>query len=135
MEWIVILSIARDKRRCYFFDCFPNLVSRSSQLWFELYSTVPSRWVSRQNSSLHDSSFKYRRVLLLVIESGAIYSSALVIEITLYFLNNNAFYIIYDPIAQLTASVPIPLRLVCNLKFSSYTAGNRTYHDHRHDES
>lgn len=50
------------------------------------------------------SSFKYRRILTLIIESGAIYSSALVIEITLYFLNTNAFYIIYDPIAQLTVS-------------------------------
>ncbi len=62
------------------------------------------RWVGRQVSPFLDSMFKYRRVLLLVIESGAIYSSALVIEITLYFLNNNAFYIIYDPIAQLTVS-------------------------------
>ncbi|KAJ3911076.1 hypothetical protein F5877DRAFT_55699 [Lentinula edodes] len=77
-------------------------------------SLIASRiwWVSRQNSSLHDSSFKYRRVLLLVIESGAIYSSALVIEITLYFLNNNAFYIIYDPIAQLTASAIVPTMII-----------------------
>lgn len=34
-----------------------------------------------------------------------IYSSTLVIEITLYFLNNDAYYIIYDPIAQLTVRI------------------------------
>lgn len=60
--------------------------------------------MSRRISQL-TSSIKYRRVLALVVESGAIYSSALLIEITLYFLNTNAFYIIYDPIAQLTVRV------------------------------
>ena len=53
-------------------------------------------------------SFRYRKVLALVIESGAIYSSALAIEITLYFLNTNAFYIVYDRIAQLTVSISFP---------------------------
>ena len=41
-------------------------------------------------------------VLVLIIESAMIYSAALVIEITLYFIGSNAFYIVYDPIAQLT---------------------------------
>ncbi|KAJ3997785.1 hypothetical protein F5050DRAFT_1568549 [Lentinula boryana] len=76
-------------------------------------------WVNRQFNTLHDSSFKYRRVLILVIESGAIYSSALVIEITLYFLNNNAFYIIYDPIAQLTAIVPTMIIVLTSLGLTS----------------
>ena len=49
-------------------------------------------------------SFPYFKVLLVVIESGMIYSIALICEITLYFLNSNAFYIVYDPIAQLTVS-------------------------------
>ena len=40
----------------------------------------------------------------MVVESGLIYSSAILIEIILYFLNSNAFYIVYDPIAQLTVS-------------------------------
>lgn len=48
------------------------------------------------------SSVKYKKVLSLVVESGAIYSSALVIEIALYFVKTNGFYIVYDPIAQLT---------------------------------
>lgn len=64
-----------------------------------------SRYMARQiNTKFSSSTFKYRRILALVVESGAIYSSALVIEITLYFLHTNAFYIIYDPIAQLTVS-------------------------------
>ena len=33
-----------------------------------------------------------------------IYSSALIIEIAHYFAGSNAFYILYDPIAQLTVS-------------------------------
>ena len=47
-------------------------------------------------------NFRYWRVLVIIIESGMIYSIALVCEITLYFLGSNSFYIVYDPIAQLT---------------------------------
>ncbi|KIM76045.1 hypothetical protein PILCRDRAFT_826699 [Piloderma croceum F 1598] len=61
------------------------------------------------------AAFKYKKVLAVVIESGAIYSSALVIEITLYFLNTNAFYIVYDPIAQLTGIVPTMIIVLTNL--------------------
>ena len=53
------------------------------------------------------ASFRYWRVLVIIIESGMVYSVALVCEITLYFLNSNAFYIVYDPIAQLTVSAII----------------------------
>ncbi|KAJ4483535.1 hypothetical protein J3R30DRAFT_3285510 [Lentinula aciculospora] len=88
-------------------------------------------WVSRQIGPLHDSSFKYRRVLLLVIESGAIYSSALVIEITLYFLNNNAFYIIYDPIAQLTAIVPTMIIVMTSLGLTSADLDSEEQHTTR----
>ena len=41
---------------------------------------------------------------MLIIESAMIYSTALLIEIVLYFSGSNAFYIVYDPIAQLTVS-------------------------------
>jgi len=44
------------------------------------------------------------KILVLVIESGMIYSAALIIEIACYFAGSNAFYILYDPIAQLTVS-------------------------------
>jgi len=76
-------------------------------------------WVGRQINPLHESTFKYRRILTLVIESGAIYSSALIIEIALYFLNNNAFYIIYDPIAQLTAITPTMIIVMTSLGLTS----------------
>ncbi|PBK86866.1 hypothetical protein ARMGADRAFT_1055170 [Armillaria gallica] len=72
------------------------------------------------------SSFKYRRVLTLVVESGLIYSSALVIEITLYLLNTNAFYIIYDPIAQLTAIVPTMIIVMTSLGLTSNDLNEQT---------
>jgi len=62
-----------------------------------------------------NTSLGYRKILAVVIESGAIYSSALVIEITLYFLNTNAFYIVYDPIAQLTGIVPTMIIVITSL--------------------
>ncbi|KAF8918222.1 hypothetical protein CPB85DRAFT_1249833 [Mucidula mucida] len=65
------------------------------------------------------SSFRYRRVLTLVVESGLIYSTAVAIEITLYFLNSNAFYIVYDPIAQLTAIVPTMIIVMACLGLTS----------------
>ena len=48
------------------------------------------------------TAFLYWKILLIIIESGMVYSVALICEITLYFLHSNAFYIVYDPIAQLT---------------------------------
>jgi len=66
---------------------------------------TPFRSLARQlGSHFSDPSFRYRRVLALVVESGAIYSSALVFEIIFYLLSSNVFYIVYDPIAQLTVS-------------------------------
>ena len=55
------------------------------------------------------TNFRYWRILLIIIESGMVYSVALICEITLYFLDSNSFYIVYDPIAQLT---------VCEISFA-----------------
>jgi hypothetical protein len=52
------------------------------------------------------------QVLVLVIESGMIYSAALIIEISCYFSGSNAFYIVYDPIAQLTVGRRYPFSSV-----------------------
>ncbi|EIM89322.1 uncharacterized protein STEHIDRAFT_43955, partial [Stereum hirsutum FP-91666 SS1] len=71
-------------------------------------------------SRFKGASFKYKRVLALVIESGMIYSSTLVIEITLYFLNNDAYYIIYDPIAQLTGIVSTMIIVMVGLGLTSH---------------
>ncbi len=64
---------------------------------------IPCRFMNREiGGSI--GPFRYTKALVLVIESAMIYSAALVIEITLYFIGSNAFYIVYDPIAQLTVS-------------------------------
>lgn len=70
-------------------------------------------------------SFPYFKVLLVVIESGMIYSIALICEITLYFLNSNAFYIVYDPIAQLTAIVPTMIIVLVALELTSNDVQSR----------
>ncbi|KAI0708198.1 hypothetical protein C8T65DRAFT_708585 [Cerioporus squamosus] len=63
--------------------------------------------------------FRYTRALVLIIESAMIYSAALVIEITLYFIGSNAFYIVYDPIAQLTGIVPTMIIIMSVLGLTS----------------
>jgi len=63
-------------------------------------------------------NFRYWRVLVIVIESGMIYSVALICEIALYFLNNNAFYIVYDPIGQLTGIVPTLILVLAGLEMT-----------------
>ncbi|KAI0779718.1 hypothetical protein C8Q74DRAFT_710801 [Fomes fomentarius] len=65
------------------------------------------------------SAFRYTKVLVLIIESAMIYSMALVIEITLYFIGSNAFYIVYDPIAQLTGIVPTMIIVMSVLGLTS----------------
>ena len=52
----------------------------------------------------------------MIIESAMIYSAALVIEITLYFIGSNAFYIVYDPIAQLTVRSALLSGFIQNLR-------------------
>ncbi|KAK7472403.1 hypothetical protein VKT23_000517 [Stygiomarasmius scandens] len=77
-------------------------------------------YMSREYASFDvPSTVRYRRIMLIIVESGAVYSSALIIEITLYFLGNNAFYIIYDPIAQLTAIVPTTIIVLTSLGITS----------------
>ncbi|KAF9263974.1 hypothetical protein L218DRAFT_999130 [Marasmius fiardii PR-910] len=75
-------------------------------------------YLGRQFSNTR-TFINYQRVLVLIIESGSIYSTALVIEITLYFLGSNAFYIVYDPIAQLTAIVPTMIIIMTSLGLTS----------------
>ncbi|KAI0692988.1 hypothetical protein C8T65DRAFT_70545 [Cerioporus squamosus] len=63
-------------------------------------------------------SFRYMQVFMLIIESAMIYSAAVLIEIVLYFSNSNAFYIVYDPIAQLTGIVPTMIIIISALGFT-----------------
>ncbi|KAI0737616.1 hypothetical protein C8Q80DRAFT_315009 [Daedaleopsis nitida] len=79
-------------------------------------------WFTTRETRELSSNFRYTKVLVLIIESAMIYSAALVIEITLYFLGTNAFYIVYDPIAQLTVRLPSPASNV----FDAVSDGIRT---------
>lgn len=71
------------------------------------------------------ANFRYWRILIIIIESGMIYSIALISEITLYFLGSNAFYIVYDPIAQLTAIVPTMILILAGLELTSNDVSSR----------
>ncbi|TFK85018.1 hypothetical protein K466DRAFT_495544 [Polyporus arcularius HHB13444] len=70
--------------------------------------------------------FRYTKALVLIIESAMIYSAALVIEITLYFIGSNAFYIVYDPIAQLTGIVPTMIIIMAALGLTSSDMDGRS---------
>ncbi|CDO70150.1 hypothetical protein BN946_scf185009.g1 [Trametes cinnabarina] len=71
------------------------------------------------------TAFRYWRVLVIIIESGMIYSVALVCELALYFLGSNAFYIVYDPIAQLTAITPTLIIVLAALQLTSSDVHSR----------
>ncbi|GBE85106.1 predicted protein [Sparassis crispa] len=77
------------------------------------------------NLSGGTSSFRYWRVLVMVIESGMIYSVALICEISLYFLNLNAFYIVYDPIGQLTGITPTLILVLAGLEMTTNDVHSR----------
>ncbi|KZT11847.1 uncharacterized protein LAESUDRAFT_641340 [Laetiporus sulphureus 93-53] len=70
-------------------------------------------------------NFRYWRILLIVIESGMIYSVALICEVTLYFLGLNSFYIVYDPIGQLTGIVPTMILVLAGLELTTNDVHSR----------
>ncbi|KAL1746201.1 hypothetical protein HDZ31DRAFT_34682 [Schizophyllum fasciatum] len=83
---------------------------------------------------LLSTKFRYTKVLVIVIESAMIYSAALIIEIALYFVGSNAFYIVYDPIAQLTGIVPTMIIVMSTLGLTaedmdSIPAGKSAHED------
>ncbi|KAM5535136.1 hypothetical protein V8D89_011222 [Ganoderma adspersum] len=95
----------------------------AARIWF----------ITRESGGAVTSQFRYTKVLLLVIESAMIYSAALLVEITLYFIGSNAFYIVYDPIAQLTGIVPTMIIVMSALgltsaDFESAAASRRDRH-------
>lgn len=79
----------------------------------KMFPHCNSRSLLKLSAGVGQSRSKYGRLLALIIESGMIYSASLIIEITLYFLGSNAFYIIYDPIAQLTVSHALLFTIDC----------------------
>ncbi len=83
-----------------------------SCIWAALTDTCRSLTRDLNGAVVSGHSFRYMKVFMLIIESAMIYSAAVLIEIVLYFSNSNAFYIVYDPIAQLTVSVPSLLAVI-----------------------
>ncbi|CCM04916.1 uncharacterized protein FIBRA_07113 [Fibroporia radiculosa] len=71
------------------------------------------------------ANFRYWRIMLIVIESGMIYSVALICEVTLYFMGLNSFYIIYDPIGQLTGIVPTMIIVLAGLEITTNDVHSR----------
>jgi len=76
-------------------------------------------WYIFRMMSGESRSLGVTKILVLVIESGMIYSAALIIEISCYFAGSNAFYILYDPIAQLTSIVPTMILLLVGFRQTS----------------
>lgn len=54
--------------------------------------------------SLPSMGPRYWGILAIIIESGALYSSALIIEIVLYASKTNAIYVLFDGMAQVIVS-------------------------------
>jgi len=71
------------------------------------------------------ANFRYWRILVIVIESGMIYSVALICEVTLYFMGLNSFYIVYDPIGQLTGIVPTMIIVLAGLEMTTNDVHSR----------
>jgi len=71
------------------------------------------------------ANFRYWRILVIVVESGMIYSVALICEVTLYFLGLNSFYIVYDPIGQLTGIVPTMIIVLAGLQMTTIDVQSR----------
>jgi len=68
------------------------------------------------------------RILIIVIESGMINAIALICQTTLYFLGTNAFYVVYDPISQLTTITPTIILVLTGLELTTSDITRR----HRH---
>ncbi|TBU26036.1 hypothetical protein BD311DRAFT_779859 [Dichomitus squalens] len=85
-------------------------------------------YLSRASGASGVYRYRFARAFLLIIESAMIYSTAVLIEIVLYFSGNNAFYIVYDPIAQLTGMVPTTIIIVAalGLTYSEDSAASTT---------
>ncbi|TCD70178.1 hypothetical protein EIP91_004648 [Steccherinum ochraceum] len=64
-------------------------------------------------------ALQYSKAFIVVVESGMICALALGCEITLFFMSSNAFYLVYNPIAQLTAIVPTTIIILAGLELTS----------------
>ncbi|KAF9050836.1 hypothetical protein BDZ89DRAFT_940567 [Hymenopellis radicata] len=72
-------------------------------------------YLKKHQSSMLPSDSFYQFVLITVVESGLVYSAALLVNVVLYFSRDNAFYIVYDPIGQLAVIVPTTIVVTAQL--------------------
>ncbi|KAI0718517.1 hypothetical protein C8T65DRAFT_570412 [Cerioporus squamosus] len=96
----------------------------ASRIWY-VYITKKPKAMGLQTSS------RYNRVLLLIIESGAIIAAAKVTEFTLFQLapddginGTNALYIVFEIMPQITGIVPTVIVYAVN---SGYTREEESY--------
>lgn len=117
---------------------WPIALNSSSLLWYWHSIRYISRFVSIQSDGSFDRN-RYSKVLAVVIESGAIYSTAILFEIIFYLMKSNVFYIVYDPFCQLTVSLlpppPPPISLHIVLTELLCLLGHGADYDHRHVKS
>ncbi|RPD54281.1 hypothetical protein L226DRAFT_441669, partial [Lentinus tigrinus ALCF2SS1-7] len=95
----------------------------ASRIWY-VYITMKPKAMGLQTSN------RYTRVLLLIIESGAIIAAAKITEFTLFRLapddgnGMNALYIVFEIMPQITGIVPTVIVYAVN---SGYTQHEDTY--------
>jgi hypothetical protein len=62
------------------------------------------RKLDKSFGSLPSMAPRYWSIMAIVVESGALYSSALIVEIALYASKTNAIYTLFDGMAQVIVS-------------------------------
>ncbi|OSX62671.1 hypothetical protein POSPLADRAFT_1122355, partial [Postia placenta MAD-698-R-SB12] len=65
------------------------------------------------------TTFRTWKILLIIVESGMIYSISVTLMLSLYYLGSNSFYIIYDPIDQLGTMIPMAIIILAALGFTT----------------
>jgi hypothetical protein len=116
LERLSVQLLARYEPYCHLSRRAKGLVSSQATWGLKQVPHSVIRYVFRMISGV-SRNLGTAQVLVLVIESGMIYSAALIIEIACYFAGSNAFYILYDPIAQLTVSLIRPFSSFSSFSF------------------
>lgn len=109
-----VLHFHGHKHYCHLIDCRTNLVSNAIALIFpfvELYI----RWLVRPTQYVSKGfDRRYLRIILLVIESGAVITAGKLSEFILFKLDpptptgNHPMYIVFDMMPQITVRFSCP---------------------------
>ncbi|PFH46945.1 hypothetical protein AMATHDRAFT_95755, partial [Amanita thiersii Skay4041] len=84
-------------------------------------------WISREANTVLGKKHgqKYNKAVIIIVESGAIYSISLLTLLVLYCVKSNAQYIVYDALAQIMGIVPTLIIVRVGLGVS--TQAQQTY--------